>query len=314
MKVTVAICTWNRAKLLDQTLTAMHNLHIPHGIEWDLLIVNNNCTDETDNVIRKHAHVLPITRLFEPKSGQSNARNCAIAHAQCDWIVWTDDDVLVDPDWLFAFSETATRYPDAVAIGGRIMPWFPCEPDPDLMVGFPALRNGYCGLDLGPDECPLTVNQTFYGANMAFNSAKVKGLRFDPRLGHNDQFQGGGDDLAFYKSALTRGALALWSPRMVVRHYVGPERMTLAYLRNLLTDGAERVIRMEGIPAGPRLFGVPRWLLRRYLENYCFSMYCALKRDRPAYYRSLTAFWTVRGTIRGCMKAYRQGDNANGCE
>ena len=78
MIVTVAICTWNRAKLLDRTLTQMHQLRIPADVEWELLIVNNNCTDETDPIIARHETALPIRRLFEPNPGLSNARNCAV--------------------------------------------------------------------------------------------------------------------------------------------------------------------------------------------------------------------------------------------
>ena len=50
MKITVAICTWNRSALLDRTLSEMHGLLVPDGIEWELLVVNNNCTDDTDAV------------------------------------------------------------------------------------------------------------------------------------------------------------------------------------------------------------------------------------------------------------------------
>ncbi|HMO35190.1 MAG TPA: glycosyltransferase [Gemmatales bacterium] len=82
MKVTGAICTWNRAKLLDQTLERMKCLEIPEGITWELLIVNNICTDNTDEIIEKHSLTLPIKRLFEPKQGLSNARNCAVESAK----------------------------------------------------------------------------------------------------------------------------------------------------------------------------------------------------------------------------------------
>lgn len=77
MNLTVAICTWNRAALLDWTLARMRELRIPDGVEWELLIVNNNCTDQTDAVIARHAGVLPIRRIFEVNPGLSNARNRA---------------------------------------------------------------------------------------------------------------------------------------------------------------------------------------------------------------------------------------------
>src|SRR5438105_3257885 len=108
MQVTVAICTWNRARLLDQTLTRMRELAVPTGLSWELLVVNNNCTDDTDAIIAKHADALPIRRLLETKQGLSNARNCALENMRGELLIWTDDDVLVDEGWLRA-------YVDAVA-------------------------------------------------------------------------------------------------------------------------------------------------------------------------------------------------------
>ena len=103
MKLTVAICTWNRATLLRRTLdslTAQRNLQ---GVAWEFLVVNNNCTDDTDAVIAAFDSRLPIRRLHEPVPGLSNARNTAIAAAAGDYIVWTDDDVVVCPEWLSAY-------------------------------------------------------------------------------------------------------------------------------------------------------------------------------------------------------------------
>ena len=47
MRITVAICTWNRCELLRQTLEQMTKLVIPPRVVWELLVVNNNCTDDT---------------------------------------------------------------------------------------------------------------------------------------------------------------------------------------------------------------------------------------------------------------------------
>lgn len=73
MLVTVAICTWNRAALLDQTLAELGQMRIPDGVDWELLVVNNNCTDATDAVLVRDASRLPLRRLFESQPGQSRA-------------------------------------------------------------------------------------------------------------------------------------------------------------------------------------------------------------------------------------------------
>ena len=51
MKITVGICTWNRAKLLDLALGSMISMRIPEGVTWELLVVNNNSTDDTGKAL-----------------------------------------------------------------------------------------------------------------------------------------------------------------------------------------------------------------------------------------------------------------------
>src|SRR5688500_7453586 len=100
LTVTVAICTWNRAPLLRLTLERLTALRIPNGITWELLVVNNCCTDETDQVVQEYSDRLPVRILHEPTPGQSYARNLVLRQSQGELILWTDDDVLVDERWL----------------------------------------------------------------------------------------------------------------------------------------------------------------------------------------------------------------------
>ena len=102
MKVTVGICTWNRAKLLDLSLGRMISMRVPDGVTWELLVVNNNSTDDTEKVLASYEDRLPLRTFFEAAPGKSNALNRAVGEAQGDLIIWTDDDVLVDSGWLAA--------------------------------------------------------------------------------------------------------------------------------------------------------------------------------------------------------------------
>ena len=130
MLLTIAICTWNRARLLDQTLTRMRDLRVPSGVNWELVVVNNNCTDDTDAVIARHAKHLPLRRLFESSPGKSFALNRAASEARGDFVVWTDDDVLVAPGWLAEYAAAMRRWPTASFFGGPSEPWFDASPPP----------------------------------------------------------------------------------------------------------------------------------------------------------------------------------------
>ena len=126
MLVTVAICTLNRAESLRRTLDTLAAMQVPSDLGWEVVVVNNDCTDHTDEIIASFVGRLPIRRELEPQRGLSRARNRAIDAANGQYIVWTDDDVIVDPGWLNAYVEAFRRWPEAVVFGGAIIPRYDC--------------------------------------------------------------------------------------------------------------------------------------------------------------------------------------------
>ena len=95
MRIDVVICTWNRCRLLAQTLGRLQDLEVPHDVDWQVIVIDNNCTDDTGATLHSFAGRLPLRAIFEPRPGQSHARNRAVAEATGDYLIWTDDDVLM---------------------------------------------------------------------------------------------------------------------------------------------------------------------------------------------------------------------------
>jgi len=61
-----------------------------------------------------------IRLLHEKRQGLSNARDCAVANAKDDYVLWTDDDVIVEPNWLVAYTDAFRIWPKATLFGGPI--------------------------------------------------------------------------------------------------------------------------------------------------------------------------------------------------
>src|ERR1035437_6631543 len=101
--VTIVICTWNRCELLQQTLGRMTEMVLPPHLNWEILVVDNNCTDNTSSVLATFADRLPLRVVHELQPGLTHARNRALRESSADLLLWTDDDVLVDHSWLEAF-------------------------------------------------------------------------------------------------------------------------------------------------------------------------------------------------------------------
>src|SRR5579872_1336099 len=96
--ITVIVCTYNRCELLRKALCSIAESRLSIGITWEILIVDNNSSDRTREVIEdfSRAGTCRVDYLFEPRPGLSNARNAGIQAARGDILVFTDDDVIVE--------------------------------------------------------------------------------------------------------------------------------------------------------------------------------------------------------------------------
>ena len=267
MRVSVAICTWNRADLLAQTLEAMTRLQVPVEIDWELLVVNNNCTDETDEVLARYGNQLPLRRCWEPKPGLSNARNRAVEEASGEYLVWTDDDVLVNDDWLAAYHRAFHSWPDAAVFGGPVAPWFAGSAPDWLARAFPRVAAAYAAIDLGFVPRPLDRENLPFGANMAIRMREQRRHPFDPRLGVCQANRGAGEETRVMQAILQEGGFGRWVPEAQVRHYIPLERQTVRYLRSYFFAYGRGRAEESGPDNSKKWFGRPRWLLRRALEQ-----------------------------------------------
>jgi glucosyl-dolichyl phosphate glucuronosyltransferase len=264
MNISVAICTWNRSRLLDQTLQGMNNLIIPEGVLWELIVVNNNCTDNTDEIIARHSEFLPIVRIFEPDQGLSNARNAAVNAAKYDYILWTDDDVIVDRHWMSSIVDAFLRLPNSAVIGGKVLPWFETPPPQWLHEHIAKLGKYFALRDFGDQQFNMDVGQNPYGANMAFRTDILRKFSFDTNLGRKGDLLISGEDAKVIFLIRDAGWDVTWIPSSNVKHYLPKERMTLSYLKKLQYDNG----RYETVPikGGYRnIAGYPLWMFRKWI-------------------------------------------------
>ena len=260
-KVSVVICTWNRSRLLRLTLEQMTQLEVPPGTPWEIIVVNNNCTDDTDQVLQDFQSRLPLVRLFEPNAGKSFAANLAVQQAKGDYIIWTDDDVLVDRGWLKAYLSAFLAWPDATIFAGAIDPWFEGAPPKWLERVFPKVASAYAALDHGPVGFDLTHETYPYGANMALKRSAHLQVPYDTRIGPRPNSGIRGEEMIMARRLLASGATGRWVPESRVQHFIPPNRQSLAYLGQYFFGSGEVLGILGRDDEGERrLFGRPLWL------------------------------------------------------
>src|SRR5688500_7107600 len=163
LKITIAIPTYNRADLLQQTLRGISRQQFPRDC-FEVLVIDNNSTDQTRTVVGSFAGVRPAPRyILEPRQGLDYARNRAIEEARGDILVFGDDDILVEPDWLAQLSAPllADSERRIGAVGGEVIPVFP-DGLPDWV------REWHAPLAFRADTGPLAPRHSPMGANLAF--------------------------------------------------------------------------------------------------------------------------------------------------
>jgi glycosyltransferase involved in cell wall biosynthesis len=230
MKYSIVIATHNRAADLRGTLTSLATISTPHA--WEVIVVDNNSSDDTPSVVQELApgFPVPLRYTFESVSGRSAALNTGIAMAQGEIIVTTDDDVRVEPDWLENAGGALARL-GCDYIGGRVHPiwggprpaWLPDRPSNHWAV--------IALLDYGPEAFELTTRMPI-GVNMAFRreAFQVAG-GWDPRIGRKAGTLLGQEVREWCIRAREKGLRGFYAPELMLRHMIPANRLNKEYFR-----------------------------------------------------------------------------------
>lgn len=266
MDISVVLATYNRADSLRVTLDSLLSLAVPQDLSWELLVVDNNSTDATTEVVQKFAveAEFPVRYIFEKTQGRSAALNAGIAEAKGEIITFTDDDVLFDQNWLCTLKETFNRY-DCEAVAGRVLPlWRQPKPDWLVMEGQFAVVH----FDYGDES--KEINEPPLGANSAFRRGVFRrhGL-FRLDLGvSGSKHTVTCDDTEFGMRLVRAGERIIYSPTSIVYHPVEPHRATKKYFLSWYYYNGVSLTRTFGVPnQGVFYFGVPRWMFREALTK-----------------------------------------------
>jgi len=114
--ISVLICTRNRPEQLERCLRSLQNLSpFPHEI---IVIDNAPSSDATQKLVAK---IPEVKYVLEPRPGLSIARNTGIRKSTGNIIAFTDDDVIVHPDWITRIAQSFQR-DRVIAMTGLILP------------------------------------------------------------------------------------------------------------------------------------------------------------------------------------------------
>jgi len=240
--ITVAVCTRDRPERLLAFLNSAKDLVVPPGLRWELIIVDNGTNDASDKVVEKFASSLPIRRVEEPVPGISPARNRAVREARGDYICWSDDDTILDHNWLAAYAAAFARHPEAAIFGGKILRNLE-EPVPRWVrksLGCWQLDAVFVHRDIDrAKEVGVSRDVTPWGANFAVRTVEQRQFEYDVELGMSPKHNRSGEESDLLYRMLAGGCKGWWVPESIVHHAVPRSRQTWSYLHFYFVRAAE---------------------------------------------------------------------------
>jgi len=210
--VSVVVCTYNRARQIEQALLHIGKAAARAEPSVEIVVVDNNSSDDTRAVVAaiSRESSVPIRYALEESQGLSFARNRGIEESKGSVIAFTDDDCIVEPEWINALWREFVANPDVAILGGRVDLYWP--DDKPVTIRPLAERVRYTDA--------TQIYGLIIGCNLAVRRDAVARIgEFDPALGGSKGVVA--DDIEFVYRAFKQGLGVLFTPAPRVFHNHG---------------------------------------------------------------------------------------------
>lgn len=253
-RLSIIICTYNRAGLLSKTLDSLLGLEMLDQAE--VILVDNRSTDDTAATVKRFMDTneskIRMKYLLEPVQGLSAARNAGILAAKSPLIAFLDDDALPVRTWIRTIVETLESRPGVMAMGGKVSPIFESK-RPDWLIKpfeFP-----YTIMDLGNRVREYPSKYHPCGANMAMRSEVFNVSLFPLELGRKGDSLLSGEETWLFGKIRKEGQSVLYHPQMAVDHFVPASRLTESWImKRYYSQGISNALGSKGPLGGLKIW------------------------------------------------------------
>jgi glucosyl-dolichyl phosphate glucuronosyltransferase len=316
LDATVLICTFDRARLLAETLDTLATTRAG-ALRWNVIVVDNNSRDDTREVVttRIDGYPVELRYVFEPTQGKSHALNAGLAVTDASIVVFTDDDVRLGENWLAAACQPMLDHPAIDYTGGPVEPIWeqPCPAWLDRT------RSDLWGtlaiLDYGGESFVFEERRRVpLGANMAVRRTLIDRIGgFDPGLGRRGTSLLGQEQAEFFCRSRAAGARGLYVPAMRLHHHVPARRLTRSYFRRWwFWKGVSRCRLEQRHPVTElgvdlsrvaRFAGIPRFMFGSAARDAMRWIVALMSCDAVGRMRHEMMLWYFAGYVRGSRRS-----------
>lgn len=245
MDLSIIVCCYNSANRIEPTLYHIAK-QVMYGLNCELLLVNNNCTDNTIeiaiNAWNQLGSPFPINIINENEPGLSNARKAGVLSAKGEILVFCDDDNWLDENYLQIAYQLFRKDESIFGACGFCKPvsdidlpdWFE-EYSPLYACGLPQIKNGEL--------------ITLRGAGMVLRAKIIKeiykqGIKHF-LIGRNGQELSSGEDdeISFWLKYI--GGRLVYYNSLKLQHFMEEKRLTEVYRNKLVISIQESTLMLH---------------------------------------------------------------------
>ena len=95
---------------------------------------------------------------------------------------------------------------------------------------------------------------------------------FEMGLGRIGKGMMSGEETAMLENLQKQGKQGVWVGQSRVRHFIPVKRLRAGYIWKFWVGIGATDVRRNGVPAGPKVIGIPRWMLRRWITGMVGAM------------------------------------------
>lgn len=242
--ISVVICCYNSASRIEKTLEHLILQRFTNQIQWEVILVDNNCADDTVSLARRYweksdlgdDHLVVIK---ENKPGLSEARYAGVKNAKYSYIVFCDDDNWLCEDYLEKSFDIIMNSPPIGALGG--------ENIGISNIAFPewwdSLKENFAVGKQGIMSGDISKRMFVWGAGMVTRRELYLSCfsnQFPSLLnGRKGNIPMSGDDSEYCARLLIKGYRLYYDDSLQLQHFISRDRLSIEYLNAMMKGHQE---------------------------------------------------------------------------
>ena len=267
LNLSIIICTFNRCESLKDVLNSLFEQKSLENLFYEIIVIDNNSQDETKKMVDEFIPQFneKLRYVFEQQQGLSFARNRGIRESRGEILVFTDDDVILDSDWIKNIKFTFDTY-SADCVFGKIILLWPEKNLPKWLAIDRRLWSVLGNLDYGDTLRTISSpKEDFFGANFAIKKDFLQEMGgFNINLGVKGNKHYLSEETDVFLKLLKNQKKILYNPLVIIYHKVSKNMLTKKYFKKWFYDGGNSLA-VKFANARKTILRIPFWFIREYL-------------------------------------------------